>query len=193
MKRNIDELIEAVDFWEKQEFNHMGLILMEIRNLNEILKMESLENVMDDVCKKFEEAALHIIRNNYKISVSGAVFRQLSELRAKYPHNFVGSCVKSNNPQAQTPFNPKEFIQNGFYPDMPVKCRSPFKFARILYDGNVDLCYQFPVGNIYENDFLDIWYGEKAQGVRKQLMRNPNVCYACDYYRACIKAGELDY
>jgi len=193
MRRNIDEVVESVDFWEKQGFDHIGFIIMALRDLNEAIKQESLENMMDYIYERLEEAAKRVIENNYRITLSGAGLKDLSELKAIYPANFVGGCVKSNNPQARTPFNPGEFVQNGYYPGMPVQCRSPFKSARILYNGNVELCYQFPIGNIYDNDLLDIWYGEKAQRVREYLMRNSKVCHACEYYNLCIKAGELDY
>ncbi len=193
MRRNVDEIVESVDFWEKHGFDHMGFIMMVIRNLNETLKQESLENSRDYVHEKLKQAAQKVIDNNYRITLSGAGFNDFPELKTIYPSNIFGGCLKSNNPGARIPFNPREFIQNGAYPGMPVKCRSPFKFARILFDGNVDLCYQFRIGNIYENSFLDIWYGKKAENVRRQLMANPKICHLCDYYRLCIKAGELNY
>ncbi len=191
LKRNLDEVVEAVAFWERHGFDHIGFILMVIRN--KTLERESLKPMMNNVYEKLDEAARHVIENKFKITLSAAAYNRTSALKQNHPTNFVASCVKSNNPKARTPFNPRTYFQLGYYPSMSVSCRSPFKFARILYNGNVELCYQFVVGNIYKDDFLDIWYGEKAKRIREMILRNPKVCYSCDYYRLCVKAGELDY
>lgn len=193
LRRNVDEVPDSVKFWEQHGFDHVGFIVMVIRNLNEILKNASLEIIMDYVYKKLEEAARIVIEGNYKITLTSALFNSWMDLKDLYPVNFMDSCVMSNNPDSRLPFNPRTYFQNGEYPGMQVNCRSPFKFARIYFDGNVDLCYQFTVGNIYETDFLDIWYGEKARQVRELVLHNAEVCYSCEYYKFCIKAGEVNF
>jgi radical SAM protein with 4Fe4S-binding SPASM domain len=75
---------------------------------------------------------------------------------------------------------------------MKVDCRSPFKYVRILYNGDVQLCQQFRIGNIHETPLLDLWFGEEAQRVRRKVQADASTCHACDYYRFCIKAAEID-
>lgn len=193
MRRNLDEAAASVDLWESHGFDHLGLILMVIRDYNETLKHESLEHEKDKVYRVIEEAARGVIEKDYRLTLSSAALNRSGGIRERYPANFVDGCVRSNNPRARLPYNPRTYYQKGHFPGMPVDCRSPFKYVRILHNGNVELCYRFVVGNIYKEDLLDIWYGEKAQRVRKLLLGGPEVCLGCDFYRFCIKAGEVDY
>lgn len=50
-----------------------------------------------------------------------------------------------------------------------IACRSPFKFAKIDYDKLTILCQRYAVGNIYETNFKDIWFGVKANNLRKSI------------------------
>jgi len=194
MKRNIDELIETVDFWEQHGFDHLGLILMALRDTNEMLTNESLESLKPYTFQRIEEAGRHLIERNYRITLSSSAFgRPSCGLATEYPSNLLGSCVKSGNPRARTPFNPRTYFQNGEFPGMPVGCRSPFKSCRILWNGDVEMCYKFIIGNIYQKDLVDIWYGETARKYRQMVMRSADLCHACEYYNSCIKGGEVDY
>lgn len=57
---------------------------------------------------------------------------------------------------------------------MPCVCRRPFKSFQIEADGNVYFCCPSftdePVGNIFDDSFEDIWYGEKATRFRKAIL-----------------------
>ncbi len=193
MKRNINEVLESVEFWEKQGFDHIGLILMVVRDMNEILKEESLEHMMDYVSEKVYEVAEAMIERKYKITVSSSIFDKPSEFKARHSRNFQDSCVKSDNPDSKIPFNPRTFFMNGDFPGMHVACRSPFKAARIMWSGDVEICYKFIIGNIFENDFMDIWYGRLANKFRNEVLSNPKICLNCEYYKFCIMGGEVDY
>ncbi len=193
MKRNIDEVAEAVDFWEKYGFDHMGFIIMVLRDKNPALLAESLEPMMNHAYKRLETVARRVIEKKYKMTLSSPMFARMFDLKKQYPLNFPSGVVQSDHAEARTPFNPRTYFQNGNYPGMHVECRSPFKFARISYNGDVELCYQFKIGNIYQDDFVDIWYGEKAKKVRELVLQSAKVCHACDYYHFCVKAGEVDY
>jgi len=194
LRRNIAEIPQAVGLWEGLGFDHIGFIAMVIRNSNETLEKESPEPVMDQVYEQLDIAARNVIKNNSRITLTSAGYlNRWSEVKDELPVNFMNSLVVSNHPETRTPFNPRTYFQNGAFPGMHVNCRSPFKYVRILYNGDVELCFQFTIGSIYENNILDIWYGKKAQDVRELVTKNPAVCYACDYYKFCIKAEGVDY
>lgn len=194
MKQNMNEIVESVQFWENNEFNFLFFIMMVVRDMNEILVNESLENQMDVVYKHFYDAARLVIEQNYKISIGSAAFNEPSDLKKSYPNNFIDSYVKSNNLQSRLQFQPIDYFQNGDYPGMNVSCRSPFKAVRIDYHGDVYLCQNmFKIGNIYEHNLVDIWYGEEAKRVRKILLKSPKVCHSCEYYLFCINAKNVDY
>ena len=53
-------------------------------------------------------------------------------------------------------------------------CKYPFERIKIQWNGDVYLCCDieckfYKVGNIYEDSFEDIWYGERAQEFRKSV------------------------
>ncbi len=193
LRRNVEEIPEAVEFWDKHGFQHIGFIAMVIRDLTKGLVHESPESIMDRVREKMEESGRLIIKNSLKITISSPVFSNPTKLKKAYPVNFVDNVVKSDNREALVPFNPRTLILNGTYPGMSVNCRVPFKYARIMFNGDVEMCYQFTIGNIHQDDFMDIWQGETVQKLRKKIISTPKICYACDYYRLCVKGGEVDY
>ncbi len=191
MRRTIDELLDSLRFWEGHGFSHMGVINFILGNLKDELKSESLEQVMDSVYKKLDDAARMVIEKHFRITLSSSFFHNAAS-KEVYPDNFTGDCVKSNHPEAEIPFNVRTFFQNGYFPGMHVGCRSPFKYVRILSNGDVTLCTQFVIGNIYEQNLVDIWYGQRAGSVRKLTLQNAKLCHECDYYRLCLQAGTHD-
>jgi len=193
LKSNLGEIEESVEFWENFGADLLGFIAMVLRDENPALKQECLNDDLEKLKSNLELAAKRVIENDYKITLSSAMYNVWMDLKDVYPAHFMDSLVKSNHPDAKIPFNARTYYQNGHFPGMSVGCRSPFKFARIDYNGSVELCYQFTVGSIYEKDFLDIWYGEEAQKVRNLVLSDPKVCHSCDYFKFCIKAGEVDY
>lgn len=192
MRSNLDEAMEAVEFWDKLGFDLIGFILMVVRDRNELLLNESLGSHMREVGEKLEEVARAVIERGLRIAVTSPVYQRALPLKARHPENFFSNMVMSNNPAARQAAYPRGYVQNGPYPGMHVDCRSPFKYARILYNGDVQLCSQFKIGNIHERSFLEIWNGSEAHRVRQTLRESAGVCHACDYYRFCIKASELD-
>jgi len=75
---------------------------------------------------------------------------------------------------------------------MRIDCRSPFTFARILFNGDVQLCYRYMIGNLKEKNFEDIWYGKKAQRIRQKILSDITICDHCDYYRFCLNSSKID-
>lgn len=58
---------------------------------------------------------------------------------------------------------------------MPCVCRRPFKYFQIEADGDCFFCCSIfvnnePIGNIFDNSFEDIWYGEKAEKFRRSVL-----------------------
>ena len=191
MRSNIDELIETIDLWDLNGFHQVRFIFMVLRSLDEDLLKESLYPIREYAFKKLDEAAKHVIDNNLEITLSSPYFNW-SKLRKTHSNNVVANLVKSNNPNSRDYFNPRHHFQNGPYPGMKVDCRSPFTFARIMWNGDVQLCYKYTVGNLNEQNFEDIWYGEEAQRVRQKVMVNPDICHACDYLRLCLSSTKID-
>jgi len=191
MRRNIGEVPESVDYWAKADFDHMGIIFMRVREDTAELRAESLEPIMRDAQVSLDEAARRVIENDYRLTLSSPGYAT-SLLKARYPEAFAGSTVHSRHSLYRLPINPRTHYQLGEYPGMPVACRSPFKFAKINYDGDVILCQRFKIGNINERSFVDIWYGEKATQVRNSVRTNEAVCATCEHYRFCLRAGEID-
>jgi len=195
LRSNIGEIAEAVDFWEARDFDHIGFITMVKRNDSALLADETVEPALDRLYANLDEAARHVVSRRYRITLSSAWFRH-SPLRAEFPGH-VGvrdeGLVVSGHPGARTPVTPSTYFQNGDYPGMPVACRSPFKLARISYDGTVYLCYLFPIGNIHDADLLTLWSNQAAERVRSLVRQDKKTCHACEYYRFCIKSNEIDY
>lgn len=68
-------------------------------------------------------------------------------------------------------------------------CKRPWQETFINWNGDVFPCgcvvteKQYSMGNIYEQDFMDIWNGERYVAARKELLGKPNdletVCHIC--------------
>lgn len=191
-KSNISEICEAVKFWESHNFDIVGYINMVQRGDYPRVKNESVVGCQDAIREQFEKAADLIILNNFHISIGSSVITHMDALKKKYPDNIDGNMIRSNRSDVVTVFNPRS-LQSGPYPGMPVDCRSPFTFARFMYNGNVILCNdKFPIGNIYQNDFQGIWSGEYATEIRAKIMSDSSICNHCDYYRFCLNASQID-
>jgi len=192
LRSNIAEIAEAVDFWEGHGFDHIGFISMVIRDEAEVLRRESVQPVLDDVAAALDEAARRVVEGGLRISLSAPRFHN-TPLAEHHPEAFsVAGTVVSRHPEARLPRTPSTYFQNGSYPGMPVDCRSPFKFARINYNGDVQLCYQFSIGNIADRPLLELWRGAEAQAARSKVQASAEICHDCEYYRFCIQANTVD-
>jgi radical SAM protein with 4Fe4S-binding SPASM domain len=99
----------------------------------------------------------------------------------------------SEHPEGRKPTNPNPYFQNGQFPGIPVPCRSPYKRARINYDGTVQMCERYVVGSIYRNSLMEIWNGPKVATLRSNIAKDHRICARCDYFRFCIRANNVDY
>ena len=196
-RSNIDELIEIIDYLEDKKFHQLRLIFMVVRSLendlfgkNDLLQ-ESLYPFREYAFQKLDEAAKHVIQNRLMITMNSPYYNS-SKLKETYPKNIFENIVKSDNPLALDYFNPGHYYQKGSYPGMRVDCKSPFTFARILYNGDVQLCYQYKIGNLNQKSIEDIWYGKEAHRIRQKILTDFSICEHCDYYRFCLNSSKID-
>lgn len=194
LNSNIDEIPEAVDFWEEHGFDNITFIYMVIRSDVVELVQESPRSSLDRLQQCLEQAARRVIENNYRISIRSPAFLN-TPLRDEYPDCLpkdTGLAI-SRRPDAYWPVAIMGHHQLGEYPGMPVPCRSPFKYANLWYDGRVRLCKKFFVGSIYEKRLLEIWNDAHSELVRARVRRSPKICHHCDLYRLCIRSNRIDY
>jgi MoaA/NifB/PqqE/SkfB family radical SAM enzyme len=66
-------------------------------------------------------------------------------------------------------------------PPEVMPCRVGLRDFFIRTNGNVEVCFYFPaIGNIKEQSAREIWYGPKAQEIRKQTIECDRLClYTC--------------
>ena len=196
-RSNIDDLIELIEYLEDKKFHQLRLIFMVVRSLgndlfgkNDLLQ-ESLYPFREYAFQKLDEAAKHVIQNRLMITLNSPYYN-ISKLKETYPRNIIKNIVKSDNPLALDYFNPGHYYQIGSYPGMRIDCKSPFTFAKILFNGDVQLCYQYKIGNLNQKHFEDIWYGKEAQRIRQKILSDVSICKNCDYYRFCLNSSKID-
>ena len=191
LRTNIAEMAEAVDFWESQDFDHIGFIGMVQRDENALLAAESIQGEMDAFRDQIDRIGANMACAGMRISTSNSFGIGPREPVAGL--RVLGGVLLTDRSDAWWPENPRPLFQARQFPGMPVPCSSPFKALRLSYDGSLSLCMQFRIGNIYEApNLLDIWYGAKAKQIREALPHRPAVCHACDYFRLCVNAGNID-
>jgi radical SAM protein with 4Fe4S-binding SPASM domain len=195
LQSNIDEIVEAIDMWESYNFDHIGFISMVLPVSTGDIVHESPEPVLAKLQKQMLAAAIRVVEQKYRITLSSPWFLH-DEIRAAYPRNIGlegAGLVVSDRPEKRLPASPSTHFQNGSFPGMHVDCRSPFKFVRINYDGAVRLCQKFTVGSIYENDLLAIWDSPVAEALRANVQEDVEICHTCEYFKFCIRAGQVNY
>jgi radical SAM protein with 4Fe4S-binding SPASM domain len=190
---NIAEMADAVTFWELNGFDHIGFIPMVVRAPTDYLRSQSIEAHLDRFQAQIDEAARRIIDGNYHLSMTNTIGIRPSFADA-IPSHLVASLVMSRNANARVPRNPRGYYQNRPFPGVPVNCASPYKGLKLLYDGSLQLCSKFTIGNIDDpGSLLELWRGFNARRVRSGITRQPKICHTCDYFRFCIRAGSIDH
>jgi len=191
MKRNMHETPAIVDFWDRADFDLVRFIFMVVReNVPELIK-ESLYPIRAQFYRLLDWVAEDVIASGRKIAVRNPWYVR-SPVAARYPDNFDGSLVHSNNPEIRLVPNPRQAYQLGAGPGMSFPCKSPWSFAKILPNGDVQLCYRFTIGNLGREDFETIWRGEAAEAVRRKVAAERLLCETCDFYRFCLSSDSLD-
>ena len=192
MGRNIDEIVDAVEFWEKHGFGHIGFISMVLPDgAPAELHADSPQHFQEKFAAAMQMAARRIIDEKYRITLSSPWVSDVPGNHDSIPAG-VG-IIRSGNPKSLLPRSVITHYQNGEFPGVPVNCRSPFKFLRINFDGSVLLCQKYKIGSIYDAPLLETWEGARAEVLRGKVRESTKICEVCDYYKFCIRANQIDY
>jgi len=187
MRSNVEELEEIADYWERAEFDLVRYLVMVVRESDPALVRESLYPLRHQFFERLESLARDVLLRQRRISISNAHF-EVSPLRQEFPQNVVDGMVTSDNSRSRRIPLVRRQSQIGARPGMWFPCVSPWNAARILASGDVQLCYQFIIGNLHETSFEDIWFGPLAQRVRERVQSERPVCEKCDYFRLCLNS-----
>ena len=192
MRSNLDESVEILDFWDRHDFDVVRFLPMVVRYPDEELIRESLYPVREDMKRVFDGAAVHLIENNLK-TVMLLPYQYASQVRERFPENYSGLYVYSNNLAKRKILSLRERFQLGEHPLMRFyDCRAAFSTATILANGDIQLCYKYSIGNLHKDSFEDIWFGEEANRVRQLIIGDPADCASCDCFRFGIAFHNLD-
>jgi MoaA/NifB/PqqE/SkfB family radical SAM enzyme len=192
MRSNLEESLEILDFWDRHDFDVVRFLPMVVRYPDQELIQESLYPIKEDMKRVFDGAAAHLIENNLK-TVMLLPYLYPSKTRERFPDNYDGLYVCSNNPAKRKVLSLRERFQLGDHPLMRFyDCRAAFTTATILANGDIQLCYKYSIGNLHEDSFEDIWFGEEANRVRRLIVGEPTDCAACDCFKFGIAFHKLD-
>ncbi|OQW30839.1 MAG: hypothetical protein A4E19_08815 [Nitrospira sp. SG-bin1] len=192
MRSNLDESIEILDFWDRHDFDVVRFLPMQVRYPDQELIPESLYPVREQMKRVFDSAAVHLIEHNLK-TVMLLPYLYASPVRERFPENYAGLYVYSNNSEKRKILSLRERFQLGDHPLMHFyDCRAAFTSATILANGDIQLCYKYSVGNLHNASFEDIWFGEEANRIRQLIINEPSDCAACDCYKFGIAFHKLD-
>jgi len=190
MSCNLDEVSKAPAFWEKYNIDLIRYITMVIRNKNDFLEGNSLWSKRELYFQELSKAASAIDENDYKISIASPYFES-REVKLKFGNRISSGTFWSRCSSKREIRNHNKFEYGAGF-GMPFPCKSPFVAAQITWDGTVNLCHRMPVGNLYQQNFEEIWNGKQADVLRNQLIDGSDMCYECDYYKFCIKSPVVD-
>jgi radical SAM protein with 4Fe4S-binding SPASM domain len=192
LKSNLHELPDMVRFWNAQGFDVIRLLIMQVRQTKDTLFDESLYPVIDELKAALDDVAAIVAREQLRIGVFCGYFGT-PDFVAPPSAVIANSTLSSAHPLHRSVPRVRQDFQAGSWPGMNWPCRSPYVYARIRWDGAVDICNRrdFVIGNIYEMPFDRIWRGAKAEGQRKHIKGNRSICETCDYFRLCINFHHL--
>lgn len=193
MRSNMREIPDAVKLWESKGIDQIRLISMVVRENDERLLKESLYPVKDDYFSILEATAKMVISNDMRVTLRSPYFSS-SRFRKLLLCEQTDDCLVSSNPMAKKiPMNRQMLqLQHGQGAGADGDCISPFTFARIISSGEVLLCNRFSIGNLVDDNFEDIWFGDRATELRRTVKKDDGPCNRCDYYKFCLKSNQLD-
>jgi radical SAM protein with 4Fe4S-binding SPASM domain len=193
MRSNMNEIGEALNLWEKLGIDQLRVLGMVVREPAQSLLDECIYPVLTDFYQILDNAARQVVENGMKLALYSSHFYRLTSLKQKIGNHLVGSTICSDNPKTRVVPRVRQALQITEGHDESVKCFSPFTFARVLFNGDVQLCYRFSVGNLRDATFGQIWHGEKANAIRQKIQQDDSVCKTCGYFRFCLKSDRVNY
>lgn len=194
MRANMPEIGKIVEFWDAADFDLLRFITMVVRENEPNLIRESLYPARLQYHQGLDDAALDVITKKRKIVLQSPWYSQ-TPLRRKFPFNITHGHVRSDNASVHAVPSPRQQLQDqqiGPGPGMSFPCKSPWTFAKILPNADVQLCYQFTIGNLRSQSFEEIWFGEQADAIRRKVAAERQHCDSCDYFRFCLSCDTID-
>lgn len=193
MHSNVAEVPEAVALWDNIGFNQLRILGLVVRDREPQLLNESLFPILDNFYEYLYDAATEIVRNGRKITLHSPHFFYRDRIDKSLYSNIRGGTVYSDHPETRFVPRNRQRIQTVTDRNGNIRCRSPFTFAKVLFNGDVQICYKFSIGNLHSHSLAEIWHGEKAQEVRKMVINDEKHCKSCDYFRYCLSSDRVDY
>lgn len=192
MRHNLDEIGAMIEHWDGLDFDALRLIAMVVREPDPELVRQSLWPVRSEYQARMIEAGRKIVREQRRLTLGSPVFspNMVPSIEGAV---FQEGVISSGRPDCRFPPTPRQDIQAMPHPGMRYDCRSPWSFARILASGKVLLCNTIAVGDLHHESFEEIWYGARADAVRRQVLADTKLCDACDYYRFCLSSKRINY
>ena len=157
-------------------------------NRRNIKDLESIKSLLISLGVKkwrlFTVSPIGRAKNNSELKISETQFAELME--------FIKSSRKENLIEVN-------YECEGFVGDYELEvrkglyfCRAGINIASVLIDGSISACpnidRRFAQGNIYENDFLDVWNNRFDNMRHRDWMKNGE-CAECEVFDWCSGNG----
>lgn len=185
LEQNIDELPDIVDLAAEHGVDR-------ITANHVILYHQSLEELSPLNFPERTDAALHEARIRARGHDIGTAFPQ--PLSGEIDPEVPGRRVVTWPPD---PTNARELLLSPTPPEWPgvEYCRSLWRESFITFDGMISTCCvprAVPVGNIHEDDFMEVWNGPRYQAKRTGLVtgRLAGGCKSCIHLQ---QSGRCEY
>jgi radical SAM protein with 4Fe4S-binding SPASM domain len=193
LRSNLNETSDLIRYWDAQGFDLVRLLVVQIRAPEEHLFAESLFPIIDELECELNAVAEMVSDLELRIGVRCGYFGT-SAFKPPAGVAVREATISSQNPDHRHVPGARQDVQSGQWPGMNWPCRSPFVYARIRWDGAVDLCNKrhVAIGNIYEHSLSEIWSGHLAEVQRRAIIEDTSICETCDYFRFCINVRHLD-
>ena len=207
----LDSLIIAVDGTTQESYEKYrrgGDIKQIIKNIKLLVAEKErvgakkpLLNLRMVVSRENEHEVDAFRRLGRDLKVDMVSFKAFSTRQAGYENPEVDRCFAPRNEK----YRWYQYRKN-FQADRQVKkywCRFPWTKPTLFADGTIITCefdfrYEYPLGNIKEQTFDEIWFGEKAKKFRRRFQKNRDAfafCRDCVYdYKlidGCVLEREL--
>jgi len=186
MQKNLGELVETAEYWEREEMHMLNNIPMAVRLEDPSLGVQSLENHLQELEVELEKLIDHALETKMRLVVTGPV-TSIPGLSEKYSR-MMESCQR-RDPDSEG-WNPGYSHARGTGYGLPSSCAAPFKMAHIRTDGRFNLCGNFPVGSITNQPISVLWKSAHAALVRQATVANRKNCDSCDFKR-CILGEDF--
>jgi radical SAM protein with 4Fe4S-binding SPASM domain len=185
-RSNVGQLKDMIDFAEEHGIDFVSFITMQLRDFDDQeLALESLYPIRNILLEKLDEAAEYVLANSMRPAIESRHYYRTA-LREKYPNNFEGNVIVSDNSQSRFAPYRGNILQLGSHPQLNGDCISPFTYAYMHPTGEAELCRMFSIGSVSDQSLGDIWRGAKAETVREGIMANQGICGRCPYYKTCL-------